>query len=198
MISHVFFRRFFLMWTILKSLLNTLLQHCFCFMFWVFFFAEGSPRRDLHSCIGRSHNHRTTREVSDLSYFEGYQVPFTEHYICEIHSCTVNVFCKLSRLFSIPSYMIYRLSVLQQVFELFAAWVAVNNTVANILIHVSWCTCVHISIGSKSRCENARSLGGICSVSIDAAKLLSKMVIPIYTALVMPVKSRCPHILAGE
>ena len=109
------------------------------------------------------------------------------------------VFCKLSRLFSIPLYMIYHsLSILQRAFELFAVWVAANNTVANILIHVSWCTCVHISLGYKSRCKNARSLGGIGSVSIDAAKLPSKVIVSTYTALVMPVKSRCPHILAGE
>ena len=52
-----------------KSLLN-LLQHCFCFIFWVFAMWDlNSPTRDqtCTPCSGRQNfNHRTTREVALL------------------------------------------------------------------------------------------------------------------------------------
>lgn len=77
-------------------------------------------------------------------------------------------------------------------FELFAVWAIANNTAANILVHVSWCTWVLISLGYKPRTGNAGSQGGIGSTSTDAAKLLSKVGVPTYTPLVMLVNSSCP------
>lgn len=94
-------------------------------MFWVFFFLLSGPQEGtLHlSCIeGEASNHRTTREVSDLSYFEGYQVPFTEHYICEIHSC--NCSCILQTFKTVQHSLIYDIQFVcsyKQAFELFAA-----------------------------------------------------------------------------
>lgn len=82
-------------------------------------------------------------------------------------------------------------------FELFAVWVTASNIAVNIFAQVSWCTCAHISLGYKPRSGIPGSVQDGDSNATEAAKLLSKVVVPIYT----PVSNICEfqllHILGG-